>query len=108
LDNSRDCDSSADINDSRTALAKRETGDAVKQDIRTRDADVLSIMESIAKKNAGQTVDALLTEELLNFLLDEGERRFKTVEERRAFVVGGACTLGFYGKEFKRGLEKSE
>lgn len=40
-------------------------------------------------------------EELITFLLDEGEKRYQTKEERRAFIFGGVCVFGFYLKEIR-------
>lgn len=67
--------------------------------------NVRSIMGELVRRNAEATVDMLMTEEFLTFLLDEGEKQFKTLDERKAFVLGGATAIGFYGKEIKRGMK---
>lgn len=66
-----------------------------------------SIMKEIVAKNANETIEVLMTEVFLKFMLDEGEKRFKTVEERRASILGAAMALGFYGKEIKQYLVES-
>lgn len=67
--------------------------------------NVRSIVDEIASRNALATVDVALTDEFLTFLLDESEERFKEPAEQRAFVIGGACAIGFYGREIKRGIQ---
>lgn len=68
--------------------------------------NVRSIVSEIAHKNALEAVDIALTEEFMDFLYRESEKRFLTLDEQRAFVIGGACTIGFYGREIRMSLEE--
>lgn len=65
---------------------------------------IISFSQFSTKKNANETVRALITEELLTFLLDQADQQFATKNEKRAFVIGGASAIGYYGKELKKGL----
>lgn len=67
--------------------------------------NVTSLVDLRKFQLAEETVAVAITEEFYTFLLDQSDERFSTDEEKRAFIIGGACAVGFYGKEIKRGLE---
>lgn len=67
--------------------------------------NVRSIVDQIVRRNAEATVDVALTDEFYTFLLDQADERFESDEEKRAFIIGGACAIGFYGREIKAGIQ---
>lgn len=67
--------------------------------------NVISILEKLKYRNAESIVSFALNEPFINFLIDQSEFRFKTIEEQRACVIGGAIAIGYYGKEIKKGTE---
>ena len=63
-----------------------------------------TLLDKIAKRNADETMEVLVTPEFVEFIYDETKERFPVEEERKAAIIGAFLALGFYGKELKRGF----
>lgn len=64
-----------------------------------------SFAEAVIKRNAEETIEIVLTDQFYAFILDEGEKRFETTEERRAAMIGAALAVGYFGNEIKSGMK---
>lgn len=68
-------------------------------------SNVMSIAERLKQRRIDKLMDVLISDEVWQILDTEAQQRFFTNEEQRAFIIGAAWTIGYYGNEIEKGLQ---
>lgn len=67
--------------------------------------NVLPLGDRIKKKRIDLLMDVLISDEVWLMLDAESQERFESDEEQRAFIIGAAWAIGYYGNEIEKGMK---